>query len=582
MTETKNPPQVSRKKHRKSDGKSGSNGAQVGAPAQGIAQKKSGSSTAPNPKPQAKDSPIADPFEGRESFFFGRNPNNPLRPSGFLGDVFDFLSSLQLAVILLSVLGIVCMVGTVYESNYTADLAKRLVYRAPWFNFLLGSIFLSVVFATLSRYPWTFQQTGWLVTHLGVLSIIVGSMISHRYGVEGNMMLFEGQAADRITMPTSTISIQKVGDNARYKFDTTEVEWGHPERSPQTYPFDELGVRVVVDDFQPDSEMGEVWTDKGQSRNPAVKFAIESSFAGTMADGWLAPRIAGHRSMNMGPATITAKELHDEADLAAELSPQPAGEEDGKGWLSIVWTDTQENFRVPVEDALAGKVQIGETGYFLQATEQLDYAYLSAQQELENNPSRDPNPLVIYDVYKGDEPVASRQFKFSLMPEFESTHGIEEDLPFAATYKRDVSSSKGGAEFVLLLGPGEDLRWKVTTSTGAISSGTLEVGRPVPMAMMTAGMNLVVDEFYPNAQLENKRVAKKIKRGEFRNKAAHLVLQDQAGNNKDIWLESSGRQRVQLGGDFYEVAYASDQFPLGFSIHSRISVSNPIPEALAQ
>jgi hypothetical protein len=506
-------------------------------------------------------------FADLDRLFYGRNPKNPLRPPGFLGKVFDFFSSLKLAVILLTVLGAVCVVGTVYESNYTADLAKRLVYRTSWFDFLLAAIFVNVVFATLSRYPWKFQQSGWLLTHLGVLTIIVGSVLTHRYGVEGNMMLFEGQSSDRITLPTSTISVQKVGDNARYKFDTTEVEWGNPAKEAQVYPFQELGLQAVVDNFYPDSELGEVWSNDAPSPNPAVKFAIESSFAGPMAGGWLAPNIAGKRSVNMGPATITAKAIASREELAEALAPKSATEEHELGWLSVVFNESGERYKVDVAKASEGPVPIGETGYSVVVTDQLDYAYLNPEQQLENNPSREPNPLAVMDFFHNGEKVAENQFEFANIPEFESMHGITGELPFKATYHHEVGEgSGGGAAFELLLGPEEEVRWKVTTSTGNISSGTMEVGRPVPMPMMTAGMSLIVDEFYPNARMSTERVSKPIKRGKFLNKAAHLKLVDEAGNEKAFWLETGAEETVMLGDDFYRVAYKSNVVPLGFSI----------------
>jgi hypothetical protein len=138
-------------------------------------------------------------------------------------------------------------------------------------------------------------------------------------------------------------------------------------------------------------------------------------------------------------------------------------------------------------------------------------------------------------------------------------------LPFKILFKKEETSS-GSAEFALLIGPKDDLYWKVTTTAGAITSGTIEVGQPVPMTMMTAGMSLLVDQYHPNASRKESLKKKPIKRGDFRSKAAHLVIRDKAGNQADVWSEYGTRQRFQLGEKVYQVSYLPDEVPLGFSI----------------
>lgn len=489
-----------------------------------------------------------------------------MRPNGFLGKVFDFLASLELAVCLILIVGTVCVAGTIYESNYTARLAQRLVYRTAWFDFLLAMIFINVVFATLSRYPWRITQTGWLITHLGVLTILVGSLVSHRFGVEGNLMLNEGQSGDRISLPTSFFAFEEEGGDARYKFDSVEVEWGHPDKKPQTYPIKELGLAVTVDDFYPHSEWAEEWTNEGTARNPALHFSIESAFAGSMGGSWLAPRMAGHRRFEMGPATFVAREVLSEEALRSELSPAPRSEESyPKGWLEFSFPEWGEIHKVDVQRALNETAPLGETGYSVLVTSFLEHAYLDEENRLVDVPSKPSNPAAIYNILKDGQVVAESQKRFSRIPEFESMHGAVEPLPFKVLFKKEDAGS-GNAEFAILVGPKDDLYWKVTTTSGAVTSGTLEVGVPTPMKMMTAGVSLLVDQYFPNAARRETLKRKPIKRGDFRSKAAHLVIRDQEGNETDVWSEYGTRQRFQIGEKAYRVSYLPNEVPLGFSI----------------
>ncbi|MCA9435048.1 MAG: cytochrome c biogenesis protein ResB [Candidatus Omnitrophica bacterium] len=507
-----------------------------------------------------------------------RRKRNPLRPDGFPGKVFDFLASLELAVFLLIVLGTACVFGTIYESNYTAQLAKRLVYRTGWFDFLLATIFINVVFATLSRYPWRLSQLGWLVTHVGVLSIIAGSVFTYRFGVEGNMMLQEGQSSDRISLPNSYISIQKVdsahpGEEVWYRLDSTEIEWGHPSpENPQHYSFDDLGVNLTVQNFYADSEWTEEWKNDSPRENPAVLYAIESSFAGTMASKWLAPNMPGRTRDDLGIASVTARVMDSQEDLEAELSPVKGEDIDTnkypKGYLEVSLRDSPAT-TINVAEALGNKIAIEGTPYSLLLQEQYDYAYINEGGELVDNPSRAPNPLVRYEVYEGDKVVMERQFNFAFIPEFNQMHGGEVELPLEVTYhypKMKEQSSGGRSEFAILIGPGEnELHWKVASGE-KISSGTMEVGKPVPMPMMTAGMSLVVKEKLTHAKIEEVLEEKQVKRGDFRRKAAEIVVSNADGDQKSIWLSHGGEQRILLGKNVYALRYLSEEFPLGFTI----------------
>jgi len=494
--------------------------------------------------------------------------HNPFRPDGWAGDVFDFLASLKLAVVLLVVLGVVCIAGTITESSYTARLAQRLVYRAGWFDLLLAGIFINVLFATLNRFPWRISQSGFLITHLGVLTLLVGSLIAHRFGVEGNLMLSEGQSGDRISLDRFHISFQEVGENARYKFETVEVEWGHPEKSEQHYPIKELGLNVIADNFYPHSEWVEEWEEGGPVENPAVHFAIDSTFAGRMAEGWLAPLFPGQNDVDLVAANVTSRLIGDAAALQEELQSSPSPREDSsKGWLEIQFGGGLEPQEIDVLQAMVTKVPIAGTEYSVFVTEQFDYAYVNSENRLADDPTKKPNPAILYEIYRGEEKIADRLFKFSLIPEFDSMHGKAEDLPFKIAYRRSLGGVRSGqAEFAILMGPGDDLHWKVTTGGGEVGSGSLEVGRPVPMTMMTAGMSLVVDRYLHTAQRRQNLVEMPIEKGDFRNKAAHLRVVDSDGNEKAFWQEAYSQQEIELGGKRFLVAYGPEQVPLGFSI----------------
>lgn len=492
---------------------------------------------------------------------------NPLRPDGFPGKIFDFLASLRLGVVLLSVLGLVCIAGTIAESNYTARLAQRLVYRSLWFDFLLLAVFINVIFATLARFPWRITQLGFLVTHLGILITLAGMVVSHHYGVEGQMMLEEGQSKDSIRLDSTFIGIQKEGDPIRHRFNAVEVEWGKPTPSkPQVYDFPELGLKATVTGFYPDSEWREVWREGGPVDNPAAHFTIENPGMGRMAEGWLAPNIPSNRSVRLGPVSIVARLVPDQVALQKELANTPIMESTAElGILEISEKASATTVRIDVAQARKAPVLIGGTPYSIQVTEQMESGVIGESGVLENAPGNPPNPVVIYDVFKDGNRILTRQIEYALFPDFGMMHDQGVESPLEATYRYKGSSKTSGREFSLLFGPGERLTWKSTTN-GQVTSGPVIQGQPVPLPAMTENLNLVIAQQLSRAWRDEELVEKPVKKGEFGSQAARLELETRQGEKQQVWAEMFNENEVTLGGQKYHIVYQNDQAPLGFSI----------------
>ncbi len=90
---------------------------------------------------------------------------------------FQFFLSVKLAVVLLIVLIIASAVGTVYESSFDAKVARAYVYGAAWFNVWLLVLGLNLACAAFSRMPWKRHHTGFLITHLGIIVLMLGAVI---------------------------------------------------------------------------------------------------------------------------------------------------------------------------------------------------------------------------------------------------------------------------------------------------------------------------------------------------------------------------------------------------------------------
>ncbi|HLE84111.1 MAG TPA: cytochrome C assembly protein, partial [Thermoanaerobaculia bacterium] len=110
-----------------------------------------------------------------------------------MNDVIKLLASLKVTVGLLVFLLFALAAGTVVESARGAEAAGRLVYYAAWFRVLLVLFGVNTLCAILLRWPPTRHRIGFLVTHAGMLVILVGALVTDRFKVEGSLALWEGE-----------------------------------------------------------------------------------------------------------------------------------------------------------------------------------------------------------------------------------------------------------------------------------------------------------------------------------------------------------------------------------------------------
>jgi hypothetical protein len=101
------------------------------------------------------------------------------------------LGSLQLAVILLSLFVLVLVIGTMLESWYSAQLAQELVYHAWWFSVLLLLLGVNIFFAAVKKWPWKRHQTGFLITHVGLLTMLAGGIVTSISNTDATIALID-------------------------------------------------------------------------------------------------------------------------------------------------------------------------------------------------------------------------------------------------------------------------------------------------------------------------------------------------------------------------------------------------------
>jgi ABC-type transport system involved in cytochrome c biogenesis permease subunit len=105
------------------------------------------------------------------------------------------LASLRITVTVLLALIVALAAGTIVESRAGTAAAQHTVYAAPWFLALLGAFALNTLAAVLHRFPTSRWRIGFLLTHGGMLVILLGGFLTADLAVRGQLPLWEGQQA---------------------------------------------------------------------------------------------------------------------------------------------------------------------------------------------------------------------------------------------------------------------------------------------------------------------------------------------------------------------------------------------------
>jgi hypothetical protein len=235
------------------------------------------------------------------------NSHSTEQPAWQRNSIFEFFASLKLAVVLLAVLIVAAIAGTIYESSFDANVARAYVYGAPWFNLWLVLLGANLACSALSRWPWRKHHVAFLITHLGIITLLIGSLIGRILGVEGTITLFKGDApTNRLLINERQLRVHDVdGIMKGYP-----AEFLHHPPTPQ-HPRDlgqlASGAHLQIIDYAPaiEGKLNPTQVSEGGAR--ALHFTIATAMMNQRFDGWLLADDPQHGNFSMGLATIELK-----------------------------------------------------------------------------------------------------------------------------------------------------------------------------------------------------------------------------------------------------------------------------------
>ncbi len=233
--------------------------------------------------------------------------------------LFDLLASLRVGIVSMVVLAVACGVATFYESSHGTAAAQRVFYQTRWFTFLLALLAVNIFLSMLKRYPWHPHQAGFVMAHVGIVLLLVGSLVSLHLGLDGTVALYEGEGTGSVALRAPTLDVQ-VGDHHETFAAAFDSAPPRPAR-PAVWAVAGTPVKLVADGYAPHVEATEavVPADDG---TPAASYALDGPFG--HAAGWLLA--GGERARaEMGPLHLDLRSAASEAEAQAALHGQVTG-----------------------------------------------------------------------------------------------------------------------------------------------------------------------------------------------------------------------------------------------------------------
>lgn len=459
---------------------------------------------------------------------------------------FQFLASLKLAVVLFVMFAVILALATYYESAYDTQTAQHLVYKSPLFATFLAIFFVNIFCSTAIRYPWKRKQIGFVITHVGILVLLLASALTMVAGIEGSMMVQEGQSSNRVLLNDPVFFVGDAGEPMREV--PAEFRWIRP--TPESPARVELGDGVTAEVLQYLHHAREhnfyVPTDSGQA-------ALELRIFNDRVDQhqWLT---VGKGDLQLGPARVRMLRARDSQQLQRILT----GKEEERGELQLLFGG--EPYQIKVTDLVAGH-DVAAGPVRVRLRRYLPHAVVEKGELI----SRSPEPVnPCLDVHVSDSAGHSQDWLlFARMPQLNTRVASQGKMDLKLTY---AFAGRAANEHVLTLVVAPD--GTLWAQIDAQKARRVTLGKTEPTGWMN--LQFEVSKLLPNAKEVREFLPVEVVKEEMQNAPPPAIqVRFQGSRNPDpIWLERGDVQQLQTSsGKQLVVGYAFRSHPLDFSLH---------------
>ncbi len=322
------------------------------------------------------------------------------------------LGSLNFAVSLLVGLVVILSFSTISESLKGTPFAQENFYRAHWFDFFLGLVWINIFCATLTRFPFKRRHLGFVITHIGILTLLIGAFATRQFGIEGQMTVFENEIKNKIIGEGLTLVVRTAeGKETSYDLKRRKNTKPHALAVPSgSIPIDILQV------------MPHALAAKQLIENPAQSghtYAIRATLSSEMLQMKETFILAIHDPDNLSPTVHAIGPALFKLETGAPAAD--VKKETGTAVLMLQQTSSgkQTQFALP---PTAQSISWADTGLRIQNIRYYPHAKVANKQIVDDAENVPFNPAVEFDVFDSEDRKESHT-RFMLFPDFNSLLG---------------------------------------------------------------------------------------------------------------------------------------------------------------
>lgn len=485
--------------------------------------------------------------------------------------VMGMLGSLPAAVGVLAGLGVVVALGGVVEAQFGPGRAHAVVYRTWWFAVLQGFLGLNVACAAVRRYPWRPRHTGFVLTHVGIIVVLLGAAIGSWWGVEGQLVLVEGgPAKSMFALREEVVEIAPAG-TAAARGAVLPVAVGTSREPARDLASQGLPLRAWVATRLAHSRVQWVAAERASAGpggpapgpialGPAIEVATTSRAMGITGRRWLIASSPQGRRWGVGPLLVKFWQV---PGAVFDAILNAAGDDTAShGRLLIAVGDTWASF--PISDKSGQRWRLEGSGTTVTVVRYFPDLVLRAGRPVSR--SRMPiNPAVLYRVEsRGATEVAvlaARQLDWSAG----YPHDARGRAVRPACYVFPSAGRGRWNELTVLRDEDGRVGYTLVGRDGSWAAGHAEVGEPIATPWLD--LRLTITAVRPEmVVIPRLRRAVSLGGPAVPVPAVRLVLEGRDGARGVQDLRWEDEARVAVGGDSFTVRYGWAERPLGFRL----------------
>ncbi|MBX7232295.1 MAG: cytochrome c biogenesis protein ResB [Bdellovibrionales bacterium] len=261
------------------------------------------------------------------------------------------LASLRLAVLVIVLLAIIAAVGTIYEAKYDAQMAQKLVYRSSYMYVVMGLLIVNLIAVMVDRWPWKTKHISFVLAHIGIIILLLGSYMTQKLGVDGNLALTMGGANQYVSVDGTELAIFASFDGKGLTplYQRTVDFLINPPQKEKIVFGREPDQIEVIDYYHYAIQQSEILQSDKPNDGPALRIQLQNSRVNMSQ--WLKLEPGKDTSVsNLGPAKVVLTLLPYKYEGGNVLVLTP----DGERWKYFVFTQSRGGLTGK------GKVQEGD------------------------------------------------------------------------------------------------------------------------------------------------------------------------------------------------------------------------------